>query len=91
MSKSKTSLSELRSHLFDVIERLKASNDPDADQKDKIDIETAKVISDVSKVIVDAAKAEVDALKTIANASVDLSWYKKDTQGILSLTEGEEK
>ena len=90
MSKNKTSLSELRSHLFDVIERLKATNDPDADDKDKIDIETAKTISEVSKVIVDAAKTEVDALKVIANSTGDLSWYKHESSGILSLSEGKE-
>ena len=52
----KNDMNALRDHLFDVIERLKASNDPDCDQKDKIDIETAKQITDVAKVLVESAR-----------------------------------
>jgi len=65
---TKTNMSELRLHLFDVIERLKTTNDPDADKKDKIDIETAKAINETAKAIISSAKVEVDAIKIIANS-----------------------
>lgn len=84
---SKTSLSELRAHMFDVIERLKASNDPDCDQKDKIDIDTARAISEAGKVIIDAAKVEVDALKVIANSEAPAEWFRNVKSSILELPE----
>ena len=40
-----TNLNDLQSHLFDVIERLKEGNDPDADPKDSISIDRAKAIT----------------------------------------------
>lgn len=68
----KTTLSDLRDELFDVLQRLKDGNDPDCDKKDTIDIERAKAISDVSGNIIAAAKLEADALKFIAkNEDVD--------------------
>jgi hypothetical protein len=85
-NKSKTSLAELRSHMFDVIERLKSSNDPDADQKDKIDIETAKAISAAGKIIIDAAKVEVDAMKLIAD-HIDITKPFRDSDSLMSLPE----
>ena len=63
-----TSMDNLKMHLFDVIERLKDSNDPKTDITDKIDIPTAKAISDVAQTIINAAKVEVDALKILAYA-----------------------
>ena len=86
----KTDLATLRSHMFDVIQRLKDSNDPDCDQKDKIDIETARAISDAGKVIIDAAKVEVDALKVIANSDGPTSWFTRGNSSILSLPENSE-
>jgi len=86
MTKSKTSLAELRSHMFDVIERLKASNDPDADPKDIIDIDTAKAISEAGKIIIDAAKVEVDAMRIVAD-HIDITKPFKDNDSILSLPE----
>ena len=62
-----TSLNDLRSHLFEVIERLKEGNDPDADPKDAIDIERAKVIADVAKEVISSAKVEVEALKVMGS------------------------
>jgi hypothetical protein len=64
----KTSLNDLRTHLFATIERLQLSNDPDADEKEKISIETAKAIADIGQVIVNSAKLEVEAMKIIAGA-----------------------
>jgi hypothetical protein len=64
----KTSLNDLRVHLFATIERLQLSNDPDADEKEKISIETARAIADIGQVIVNSAKLEVEAMKIIAGA-----------------------
>ena len=78
----KNDMNALRDHLFDVIERLKASNDPDCDHKDKIDIETAKQITDVAKVLVESAKAEV-SLMNIASKGM-LSFDPKPSGFLLS-------
>lgn len=75
MSKAKTSLEDLRMHMFDVIERLKTNDDPDADPKDKINIETAKAITDAGKIIIDAAKAEIEALKIISSSDVPVEKF----------------
>jgi len=62
----KTTLNDLRDHLFDVIERLKDSNDPDVDDKEKISIESAQAIVGCSQAIINSAKLEVDFLKIVA-------------------------
>lgn len=59
-------MTALRDHLFEVIERVKLSNDPDADDKEKMSIEQAKAISQAAAIIVNTAKIEVDLLKVIA-------------------------
>ena len=49
-------ITDLRDHLFETIEKLKAG---------EIDLERAKVIADVSQVIVNSAKVEVDMVRSI--------------------------
>lgn len=61
-------LTALRNHMFEVIERLKLSNDPGADPQEKIDIDTANAITDAASVIIASAKVEVDFLKIVAHA-----------------------
>lgn len=55
----KNNLSDLRNHLFETIERLKANSDPEASDNEKIDIEDAKVIGNLGKILVESAKVEV--------------------------------
>jgi len=64
----KTSLNDLRDHLFDVIERLKSKNDQNTSENEKMDVETAKAIANIGTVIVNSTKIEVDAMRIIANA-----------------------
>lgn len=59
-------LTALRNHMFEVIERLQLSNDPDADDKEKMDSETAKAITNAASVIVHSAKIEIDFLRIVA-------------------------
>jgi len=80
----KNSLEELRSHLFDVIERLKEGNDPDADPKDCIDIERAKAINNTASAIIHSAKVELDAFKLLSKEG-DVTGLKKS--GILRIEE----
>lgn len=83
----KTTLSDLRDELFDVIQRLKDGNDPECDIKDTIGIDRAKAISEVSGKIIAAAKLEADALKFIArNEDVDLTTLFTES-GIAQLPE----
>lgn len=64
---SKTSLEDLRGHMFDVIERLIEGNDPEADPKDSIDIDRAKAVAVVADKVIKSAKIEVDAMKIVHN------------------------
>ena len=61
MNKS-VSLDALNEHLFDVIERLKESNDPDADPKDTIDLKLASKICEAGKIIVESYKVKAQVL-----------------------------
>jgi hypothetical protein len=51
---ARNKITDLRDHLFEVLERLK-----DGD----IDIETAQTMAEVSQVIINSAKIEVDFIK----------------------------
>jgi len=83
-----TSLSKLREHLFDVIERLKDSNDPDADPKDIIDVKTAKAINQTAQSIINSAKVEVEALRLIGQEG-EISGMQNS--GILKLNQNNKK
>lgn len=65
---AKNSMDDLRNHLFETIERLKANSDPEASPNEKMDIETAKQISQTAKVLVDSAKVEVNFLSVLSKA-----------------------
>jgi len=73
---SKTTMNDLKAHLFDVIERVKDSSDPSADPKDIITLEAAQTIVDVAKVIVDVAKTEVMALNILSRSENPDKTYK---------------
>ena len=64
---AKNDLPALRDHLFEVIERLKANQDAEASPCEKIDINTAKAITETAKTIIESAKVEVDFLRLIGN------------------------
>jgi hypothetical protein len=49
-------IADLRNHLFDTLERLKA-NDP------KMDTDRARAIVEVGQVIIDSARAEVEFMR----------------------------
>jgi ribosomal protein S3AE len=59
-------LTALRNHMFEVIERLKSNNDPEASECEKMDVETAKAITNAAQSIIHSAKIEIDFLKLIA-------------------------
>lgn len=77
---SKITMNDLKSHLFDVIERVKDSSDPSADPKDIITIEAAQTVVDVAKVIVDIAKTEVMALNILSRSENPDKTYKAAIQ-----------
>jgi hypothetical protein len=51
---ARNKITDLRDHLFEVLERLKDG---------EIDIETAQTMAEVSQVIINSAKIEVDFIK----------------------------
>jgi len=65
---AKNKIGDLRNHLFDVLERVKSINDPDASEADKIDIEQAKTIVDVAEQIIETFKVEVQAVSIISKS-----------------------
>lgn len=65
---AKNSMDDLRNHLFETIERLKANSDPTASECEKISPEAAKQICDVAQVIVSSAKVEVDFLNVLSKS-----------------------
>ena len=56
--------------MFDVIERLKEGNDPDADPKDAMEIDRAKAIAGIADKVIKSAKIEVDAMKLVSQHAV---------------------
>jgi hypothetical protein len=55
---AKNSISDLRDHLFETLERLKDKDEP-------MELDRAKAICQVSQVIINSAKVEVDYLETV--------------------------
>lgn len=66
-------LSDLRSHLFDAIERVKSLNDKNTDENEKMTIEQAEAICSLSGQIIDSAKVEVSMLRLVTEADLDLN------------------
>lgn len=64
----KTSIDHLNNHLFEVIEMLKNNSDIKASANEKIDIETAKTISDLAKNVVEGYKVKAQVLNIISRS-----------------------
>lgn len=62
------SIDKLNEHLFESIEMLKNSKDPNADEHEKMDVETAKAIADIGKVVIEGYKVKVQVIGMIRNA-----------------------
>jgi hypothetical protein len=69
----KNKLSDLRNHLFETIERLK-------DEKEPMEVERARAVSEVASTIIESAKVELKAIE-LSGADV--------TSDFLQLGEGE--
>lgn len=65
---SNISIDKLNEHLFEAIEMLKNSNDPNASENEKIDVETAKAISSLGKVAIEGYKVKCQALAILSKA-----------------------
>lgn len=64
----KISIDRLNEHLFESIEMLKSNKDPNADDHEKMDVETAKAIADISKVVIEGYKVKAQVLGMLRNA-----------------------
>lgn len=64
----KISIDSLNEHLFESIEMLKNSKDPNADEHEKMDIDIAKAIADLGKVVIEGYKVKAQVLSMIRNA-----------------------
>lgn len=59
----KNTMTDLRNHLFEVMEALK-------DKEEPMELGRAKVVVDVAQALIDAAKVEVDYLKVTESGDV---------------------
>lgn len=68
MSTKQINIDKLNEHLFETIEMLKANNDPNASQNEKIDVDTAKAIAELGKVAIEGYKVKVQAMGIMAKS-----------------------
>jgi len=84
------SIDRLNEHLFDVIERLKTNNDPEADVKEGISIEEAKTITECAKVVVEGYKVKAQVLSIISKSDNPKQSLRDSVEtGVLQIPEGE--
>ena len=62
-------MTHLRNHLFETLEMLK-------DQDNPMDLERAKVISDVAQTLINSAKVEVDFIKATEQTEVGSEFFE---------------
>lgn len=62
------SIDKLNEHLFESIEMLKNSKDPEADDCEKMDVATAKAVADLGKVVIDGYKVKAQVLQILAKS-----------------------
>ena len=62
------SIDKLNEHLFESIEMLKNSSDPNADANEKIDVNIARAIADLGKVVIEGYKVKAQVLSMMRNA-----------------------
>lgn len=56
----RNTISDLRDHLFETLERLK-------DQDEPMDLDRARAVADVAQTIINAAKVEVDMVRAVGS------------------------
>lgn len=77
----KNSMTDLRNHLFEVMEALK-------DKEEPMDIDRAKAVVAVAQVLVDSAKVEVDYLRAIDSSDAMEFFDMQRIEGRRSLAGG---
>lgn len=68
----KTTINDLRDHLFETLEALKDEDNP-------MDINRARAVADVARQIIDTAKVEVEYLKVTGGTSTSSRFLPDDT------------
>jgi hypothetical protein len=76
----KNKITDLRNHLFSVIEGL-------LDEDNPMDLDRAKAVADVASVIVESAKVEVSFIKVTGQDSATTT-FMEDRNGLLPQTTG---
>lgn len=64
-------MTHLRNHLFETLEMLK-------DQDNPMDLDRAKVISEVAQTLINSAKVEVDFIKATEQTEVGSEFFEVD-------------
>lgn len=77
----KNTMTDLRNHLFEVMEALK-------DEENPMDIARARAVVDVAQVLVASAKVEVDFLNAIDSAETSEFFEMKRIEARRSLADG---
>lgn len=71
---AKNKINDLRDHLFETLESLKDPEKP-------MDLERARVISDVAQTIINSAKVEVDLVKAVSGSSAGSVFFALPEEG----------
>jgi hypothetical protein len=80
------SIDALNAHLFETIEMLKNNRNKNASAIEKIDIETARAISDLAKNVIEGYKVKVQVLNIYSKANnPKLLQEKISENGLLEL------
>ena len=86
--KKQISIDALNAQLFETIEMLKNNSDPQASDNEKIDIDTARSISDLGRVIVEGYKVKAQVLNLLSKTENPTILRKTGLDnGILELSE----
>lgn len=76
-----TGIDALNSHLFETIEGLKNNSDPEAEPKERMDIETARTIAGIGKVIIDGYKVKAQVLSMYSKSDNPNGFKKAAVEG----------
>lgn len=66
---AKNKVSDLRDHLFETLEALKDKDNP-------MDLDRAKVISEVAQTIINSAKVEVDLIRAVDGSAPGSNFFE---------------
>ena len=72
----KNKLSDLRNHLFEIIEELKDKDTLQHEEREAPYIERVKAICNASQILVNSAKVELEYIKTVGKSDQSTKFFE---------------